>query len=55
MLSLITVPTDLLATIGTTSTSVFTDLIPAVALVVGIALGIYFAGWVTKKVARRGR
>lgn len=55
MLSLITVPTDLLASVSTTSGEVFTSLLPIAEIVVGIALGVFFVSWGMRKLSKRGR
>lgn len=55
MFSFITVPTDLVASVSTTSGDVFTSLVPVAVIAIGIALGVFFVSWATRKISRRGR
>lgn len=45
MLTLITVPTDLVAQISPTASGVFVDLLPIAYVAIGIALGVWFVAW----------
>lgn len=46
MLTLIAVPTDLLAQIGVNSSAVFSDLFPLAIILIGIGLALYVLDWI---------
>lgn len=56
MFSFVTVPTDLVASISTTSGDVFTSMVPVAVIAVGITLGLAFLSWgINKLKGKRGR
>jgi len=56
MFTFISVPTDLVAQVSTTSGSIFTDMLPVAYVVVGIGLGLALLSWsINKFRGRRGR
>lgn len=44
MLTVITVPTNFVSLIGANSSAIFTDVLPVVELIAGIAIALYVAG-----------
>lgn len=55
MLALFTVPTDLLAQVGTYSSSVFTDFVPVAVIVAGIGLAVYAINWILRRMPKGRR
>jgi len=54
MLTFITVPTDLVATISTNAGGIFTDLLPIAVVVIGVSLGVFVLNWAISKFKTRG-
>jgi hypothetical protein len=55
MLTFITVPTDLAATISTNASGIFTDMLPVALIIVGVALGLFLLNWTINRFKGIGR
>jgi len=54
MLTFITVPTDLVASIATGAGGIFSDLMPVAVVVIGVSLGLTLLTWAIARFKRRG-